>query len=127
MPLDNPNESAIKIAMRGLAGGVNNDNIRILDLIVTPTVAMNFVVPITEHGFTTITNVMAIAERDTTDPVSVPNVAIKSKSKDAVAFNLTQGSALTATVLGINVVSGPPIVAATNLQSITLHIRIEGT
>lgn len=127
MPLNNPAEGGAKIAMKGLAGGPNNDDIRILDLLVTPTVAMNFAIDISGYGFSSLTNVQVVAERDTTDPMSVPNVAIKSKSVNSIVVNITQGSIAVVTLLGVNVLSGPPIVPATNLQNITLHVRVEGT
>lgn len=122
-----PDSAAIKIAMKGLAGGPNNDNIRIVDLMVTPTIAMGYSVDISSYGFSSITNVMAIAERDTIDPMQVINVGVKSRSTSAVVFNLTQGSTAVVTLLGINVLSGPPIVPATGLSNVTLHIRVEGT
>lgn len=125
--LENPVENAVAITMKGIAGGTNNNNIRILDLLVTPTVAMGFSVDISSYGFSTITNVTAIAERDTTDPMLVPNVGVKTKSTSSIVFNLTQGNNATVVILGINVLSGSPIVAATGLNTITLHIRVEGT
>jgi len=125
--LVNPTDTGITTTLKGLAGGASNNNIRVLDLLVVPTVAMGFSVDISSYGFTTISNVLVIAERDTTDPMLVPNVAIKSKSTSAIVINITQGNNAVVAILGINVLSGSPVVAATNLPTITLHVRVEGT
>ena len=125
--LVNPTDTGVTTTLKGLAGGASNNNIRVLDLLVVPTVAMGFSVDISSYGFTTISNVLVIAERDTTDPMLVPNVAIKSKSTSAIVINITQGNNATVAILGINVLSGSPVIAATNLTTITLHVRVEGT
>lgn len=125
--LVNPTDTGITTTLKGLAGGAGNNNIRVLDLLVIPTVAMGFSVDISSYGFTSISNVAVVAERDTTDPMLVPNVGIKSKSTSAIVINITQGNNATVAILGINVLSGSPMVAATNLASITLHFRVEGS
>lgn len=114
------------ITMKGNAGGNNNDTIRILSLLVTPTVAMGFSIDISSYGFTSISNVQAIAERDTTVPMEVINVAVRSKSVNAIVLNLTQGNNAVVALLGINVLSGSPVIAANNLSNITIHLRVEG-
>lgn len=126
MPLNNPQESAIAIQMKGTAGGPQNNNIRIASGIYTPTQAMNNVIDISSFGFTAITDVIVTAERNTNDPMQVPNVAISSYNMNQLFVNITQGSTAVVTILNINVLSGPPIVAATNLNTIKLHVRIEG-
>lgn len=123
--LVNPTDT-ITTTLKGLAGGTSNNNIRILDLLVVPTVAMGFSIDISSYGFTSISNVNVIAEKDVTDPMLVPNVAIKSKSISAIVINITQGNNATVAILGINVLSGSPVVAATNLTAIILHVRVEG-
>lgn len=125
MPVYNP-QSATNITMKGNAGGSNNDTIRILSLLVTPTVAMGYSLDISSYGFTSITNVQAIAERNTSVPMEVLNVGIKSVNTNAIVFNLTQGNNATVALLGINVLSGSPVVAANTLNNITLHVRVEG-
>lgn len=125
--LVNPTDTGITTTLKGLAGGAGNNNIRILDLLLVPTVAMGLSIDISNYGFTSIANVSVIAEKDTTDPMLVPNVAIKSKSTSAIVVNITQGNNATVAILGINVLSGGPVIAATNLPTITLHVRVEGT
>lgn len=124
--LVNPTDTGITTTLKGLAGGSGNNNIRILDLLVVPTIAMGFSIDISSYGFTSISNVAVVAERDTTDPMLVPNVGIKSKSTSAIVINITQGNNATVSILGINVLSGSPMVAATGLNTITLHLHVEG-
>lgn len=125
MPVYNPQDTT-KITMKGNAGGSNNDTIRILSLLVTPTVAMGFSVDISSYGFISITNIQAIAERDTLIPMETLNVSIKSHSTTSIVFNITQGNSAVVALLGINVLSGSPVVAATTLSNIMLHVRVEG-
>lgn len=125
MPLTNPND--IEISMLGTAGSPTNKKIKIWSGAIVPAVAMGQVIDYTSAGFAGITNVSVIAQRDTTDPMLTPNVAIKgTPGLNSCTVNITQGNNATVTILGINVLSGGPIIAATGLSSTTLYCRVEG-
>lgn len=126
MPVYSP-PSDLDIKMRGNAGGANNNKIIIWSKIISPTSAMDFLIDYTEAGFSEITGISIIAQRDTTNAFDVPNVAIKSApTNTGVRVNITQGSNSLVTVLSLSVLGGPAIIPAAPINTIKLYCRVEG-
>lgn len=78
-------------------------------------------ISIASAGYTRITNIQAIAIKDAT---SAPNVSIKSYTNSVVVLNVKEENNAVVQLLGINVLSGAPLIFATG--SIKVFIRVEG-
>lgn len=93
--------------------------------IVTPTQAIGYALNISGMGFTNIYNAQVIGVKSTTDPNLTPQASISSVSTSSIVMNFVQGNAATVVLLGINVLSGAPFVAA-SLTGLTAYLLIEG-
>lgn len=98
--------------------------------IITPSTASGLSVDVSSAGFTSILNVQAIAVRNTSTVTSAPNVSIKSLTVSAgvvtaVVVNITEGNALTQTIVGVPVLLGLPSVFA-NTSGLTLYVCVDG-
>lgn len=124
--LENPVENAVAITMKGTAGGINNNNIRIYSKVfdLTGTNGSGYVLDITEAGFTTVTSVQMNPINNTASVATVPIISEKSRSPTSIVVNvLTANSTLVSSLL-TNVVG---LVFASNLAGMKIDLRVEGT
>lgn len=93
--------------------------------IVTPSTGNGYSIDISSAGFTSIISCNVIAIKNNSTANLSPNVAIKSISNTAIVVNVVEGNAATVSILGINVLSGSPMVFA-NVSGLTLSVEVTG-
>lgn len=108
------------------SAGIINQVIKKWVGIVTPTTASGFTIDISSAGFTTILGVQVQSERNSANASDFPLVNIKSKTTTQLVLNIMQNNSAVVSVVGINVLSGLPLIFATNLGTILLHVEIIG-
>ena len=106
--------------------GILNQTIKKWVGIITPTTSSGFSIDISSAGFTTISNIQIQVERNSTVVSDIPIVSIKSRTTSSIVVNLAQTNTATVSIAGINVLSGLPLIFATNLSNILLHVEVTG-
>lgn len=103
------------------ASGKINQKIKVWSDSVTISNANGQTVDISSAGFTKIINIQALALKNST---TAPNVAIKGYTLSQVTLNVKEENLATVTLLGINVLSGSPLVFASG--SIKAFVQVTG-
>lgn len=80
-------------------------------------------VDISSCGCNTILSIVATAEKNGNASTASPNVAIKSYTTSAVTFNFTEANGAVVSILGINVLSGLPLIFA-NTTGLFVHVEV---
>lgn len=78
-------------------------------------------IDISSAGFGTITSISVLAEKNAT---TAPNVSVKSYTTSAVVLNVKEENNAVVQILGINVLSGAPLIFATG--TVWAWVTIEG-
>lgn len=92
---------------------------------LTPNTSNGYSIDISPAGFTGISSVNVVAQRNTSTATSVPNVGIKSYTTSAVVVNITEGNASLINILGSNVLLGPSTSFAT-IPGVILQVQVLG-
>ncbi len=92
---------------------------------ITPNTGNGYSIDIGSAGFTAITAINIIAIKNNGTANLSPNVSIKSISNTTLIVNIVEGNAGVVSILGINVLSGSPLVFA-NVSGLTLSVEITG-
>lgn len=93
---------------------------------VQPTTANDYGIDISSAGFSEIKTVSITPVRNTTAPNDMPDVAIKTLTNTRVGINIRQANSAVVSLLGINVLSGAPMIAPTDVSAIQLIVRVTG-
>ncbi len=92
---------------------------------VTPSTGNGYSIDISSAGFSNIVSVSVVGVKNTNSTYLSPQVSVKSKSTSAIVVNITEANAATVSILGINVLSGAPLVFA-NVTGLTLDVIVYG-
>lgn len=92
---------------------------------VQPT-SSTFGIDISSAGFSQIKSVNIETVRNTADPNNVPDVSIKTMTNSMLTVNIRQPNTAVVSILGINVISGLPMVFPTSVSDIQLIVRVTG-
>lgn len=92
---------------------------------VQPTSA-TFPIDISSAGFTQIKTVSIQPVKNTSDANAAPDVSIKSMTNSTITVNIKQGNGAVVSILGINVISGAPMVFSGSVADIQLIVRVTG-
>lgn len=107
-------------------GQCNSNQIKIWGDTVVPTTANGYVVDYSSAGFSSIRKVTITPQLNTATVGSMPIAVIKSFSTTSCTVNiLTQNSAVIS-ILGINVLSGAPLILASSTTGMILHVQVTG-
>lgn len=98
---------------------------RIYTDTLTPNTGNGYVIDYTAAGFTTVSSVNVLAQRNTATATSVPNVAVKSFNNTQAVVNIIEGNGTLVTVLGLSVLSGASTQFA-DPTGLKLHVQILG-
>ncbi len=90
---------------------------------VAVTSASGQTVDISSCGCSTILSIVATAEKNGTASTASPNVAIKSYSTSSVTLNFTEANGAVVSILGINVLSGLPLIFAST-TGLFVHVEV---
>lgn len=93
---------------------------------VTPTTGNAFSIDISSAGFSTIKAANVTAQFNTATVGSMPIVEIKSVSTTAVVVNILTQNNATVSILGINVLSGAPLIFASSTSGMILNVEVKG-
>lgn len=98
---------------------------RIYTDTLTPNTGNGYVIDYTTAGFTSVSSVNVLAQRNTATATSVPNVAVKSFNNTQAVVNIIEGNGTLVTVLGLSVLSGASTQFA-DPAGLKLHVQILG-
>lgn len=92
---------------------------------VTPTTANGYSIDISSAGFTTIQGVY-ITEKKNTSAADAPICTIKSMTNTALVVNLQASNQAVISLLGVNVLSGLPMIFPADITGVTLLVTVTG-
>lgn len=93
---------------------------------VQPTTATDYGIDISSAGFSEIKTVSIVPVKNTTAAADMPDVAIKTMTMTRIGINIRQANTAVVQILGINVLSGLPMIAPADVSSIQLIVRVTG-
>jgi hypothetical protein len=110
-----------KTSLRTVSG-INNGATPFCDTIsissATPTVSFSSY--ISAQGGTSFKLAAATGYRESATATNAPNIAVTSLSSTSATFIVTQQNTATTTILGINVLSGAPMVVVPDPQNVKI-------
>ena len=92
---------------------------------VTPSTANGYSIDISSAGFNTIQGVY-ITPRKNTNAADAPVATIKSMTNTALVVNLQASNSAVVSILGINVLSGLPLIFPADITGVTLLVTVTG-
>ncbi len=93
--------------------------------IVTPSTSNGYSIDISSAGFSSIIGIKILTIKNNSTANLSSNVSVKTWTTSSVVVNIVEGNANTVSILGINVLSGAPLVFA-NVTGLTLSVEITG-
>lgn len=98
---------------------------KVWQAIISPSISASYSIDISAAGFSNVTNVSVMAAKNTTVVSSCPNASIKAFTTTQVVVNITETNTAIVQILGINVLSGLPVIFA-NTTGLTIHLEVKG-
>lgn len=92
---------------------------------VTPSTANGYSIDISSAGFSTIQGVY-ITPKKNTSAADAPIATIKSMTNTALVVNLQSSNQAVVTILGVNVLSGAPMIFPADINGVTLLVTVTG-
>lgn len=120
------NNSHTPVRIFNHSGEVELGGTRLWSDTITPSTGSAFSIDISSAGFSVVPRVQVTATRSTATANAVPNVAVKSVTTTAIVVNITEGNPSTTTILGIQVLSGAPIIFVADPSTIVLNVMAAG-
>lgn len=93
---------------------------------VVPTTGNGYVIDISSAGFSQIKTVTVLPMKNTANANDMPDVSVKSITNTALTVNIKNGNGAVVSILGINVLSGSPMVFSSDVSGISLYVRVTG-
>jgi len=107
-------------------GQCTANQIKIWGDTVVPTTSNGFSINYSTAGFTSIRKITITPQLNTSTVGSLPLAVIKDFNTTSCTVNiLTQNNAVVS-ILGINVLSGAPLVLAPSVSGMILHVQVTG-
>lgn len=92
---------------------------------VQPT-SSTYGIDISSAGFTQIKSVNIEPVKNTTDANMAPDISIKTLTNTMLTVNIRQPNTAVVSLLGVNVISGLPMIFPANVSDIQLIVRVTG-
>lgn len=106
-------------------GQLTGNLIKIFGDTVTPT-SSTFSIDISAAGFTTVKSVAVTAQMNTATVAVMPIIVVKTVTATAIVVNiLTQNNAVVS-IVGVNVLSGAPLIFASSTSGMLLNVQVQG-